>query len=177
MNLPEWQPALPAQPEWWDLPNLAAPALAATQATVAPRSTSRKPVPVSAAQDQLFDSTVAPIPAASPAPAEDWISALLQSSVYVSQRSLAARVAPPDVQIRLLLTALAERGGKLSRVALAQRLSIPEIRLTGMLSAARRVLNVDQAAVMVIDEPAGTVELNKILLLQQFRITVAGVGR
>ena len=177
MNLPEWQPALPAQPEWWDLPNLATPAMAATQATVAPRVTTRKPAPVSAAQDQLFDATVAPIPTASPALVEDWISALLQSPVYVSQRSLAARVAPPDVQIRLLLTALAERGGKLSRAALAQRLSMPEIRLTGMLSAARRVLNVDQAAVMLIDESAGTVELNKILLLQQFRITIAGGGR
>jgi hypothetical protein len=174
MNLPEWQPALPAQPEWWDLPNLAAPALAATLTTVAPRATSRKPAPVSAAQDQLFDSPVAPIPAASPPPAGDWISALLQSPVYTSQRSLAARVAPPDVQIRLLLTALAERGGKLSRAALAQRLSMPEIRLTGMLSAARRVLNVDQAAVMLIDEAAGTVELNKILLVQQFRIAIAG---
>ncbi len=177
MNLPEWQPALPAQPEWWDLPNLAAPALAATKAAVALRTTTRKAAPVSDAQDQLFDSAVAPIPSAPPAPAEDWISALLQSPVYLSQRSLAARVAPTDVQIRLLLDAVAERGGKLSRAALAQRLSMPEIRLTGMLSAARRVLNVDQAAVMVIDETAGTVELNKILLLQQFRITVAGVGR
>ena len=65
----------------------------------------------------------------------------------------------------------------LSRAALAQRLSMPEIRLSGMLSAARRVLNVDQAAVLLLDEAAGTVELNRVLLLQQFRITVAGGGR
>jgi hypothetical protein len=101
----------------------------------------------------------------------------LQSPVYASQRSLAARVAPPDEQIRKLLTALAERGGMLSRAALAQRLSMPEIRLSGMLSAARRVLNVDQAAVLLMDEGAGTVELNRVLLFQQFRITVTGGGR
>ena len=120
---------------------------------------------------------MAPIPAESPALVEDWISALLQSPVYVSQRSLAARVAPPDVQIRLLLTALAERGGKLSRAALAQRLALPEVRLGGLLSAVRRMLNVDQSPVLNVDESAGTIELNRVLLLQQFRVTANGAAR
>lgn len=97
--------------------------------------------------------------------------------MYKSQRSLAARVAPPDDQMRKLLTALHERGGKLSRAALAQRLSMPEIRLNGMLSAVRRILNVDQATVLLVDEGAGTVELNQTLLLQQFRLTPNGGGR
>jgi hypothetical protein len=46
-----------------------------------------------------------------------------------------------------------------------------------MLSAARRVLNVDQATVLLVDEVAGTVELNRVLLLQQFRIGLAGGSR
>jgi hypothetical protein len=46
-----------------------------------------------------------------------------------------------------------------------------------MLSAARRVLNVDQAAVLQVDEAAGTVELNRVLLMQQFRISQVGGGR
>ncbi len=117
------------------------------------------------------------MPAATSAPAEDWIDTLLRSPVYASQRSLAARVALPDEQMRKLLTALAERGGKLSRAALAQRLSVPEIRLSGMLSAVRRVLNVDQATVLLVDESAGTIELNRSLLIQQFRITLVGAGR
>ena len=112
-------------------------------------------------------------PAPAPA-APDWISALLSSPIYASQRQLAARVALPDDKMRLLLTALSERGGKLSRAALAQRLSLPEIRLGGMLSAVRRLLNVDQASVLIVDEAAGTVELNIALLHQQFR--VAGQG-
>jgi hypothetical protein len=177
MNLSEWQPALPAQPEWWDLPNLAAAAIAVTSPIATTRTTTRKPAPVAVTQEQLFETTVAPTPRPTLVHADDWITSLLQSPVYLSQRTLAARVAPPDTQIRILLDAMAERGGKLSRAALAQRLSMPEIRLAGMLSAARRVLNVDQAAVIVIDEAAGTVELNKILLLQQFRITNLGGNR
>jgi hypothetical protein len=172
MTLPEWQPALPAQPEWWDLPNMATAKTAAPQ-----KATTRKSTATPASQQLLFVSSTEPISTQSPDLGEDWIATLLQSKVYVSQRSLAARVAPPDDQMRLLLTALAERGGKLSRAALAQRLSVPEVRLNGMLSAVRRILNVDQATVLLVDEAAGTVDLNKTLLLQQFRIALTGVSQ
>lgn len=176
MTLPEWQPALPAQPEWWDLPSMATSQTTIPQPALVPRPASRRPAPP-LGQEQLFDTSMAPIPAASSALAHDWIDILLQSQVYVSQRSLAARVAPPNDQMRKLLAALDERGGKLSRAALAQRLVIPEIRLNGMLSAVRRILNVDQATVLFVDEVAGTVELNRTLLLQQFRITANGGDR
>ena len=177
MNLPQWQSALPVQPEWWDLPNLATPPVAVQPKTTSGRAPTRKQAAAVAAQDQLFDATLAPIPETAILQVQDWITALLQSPLYASQRALAARVAPPDDQIRALLNALTERGGKLSKAALAQRVSAPEIRLTGMLSAARRVLNVDQAAVLQVDELTGTVELNRVLLMQQFRITQAGGGR
>jgi hypothetical protein len=186
MTLPDWQPAAPAQPEWWDLPNIqnglsnTVPGQrAAAQPPAAPaRATPRRPAPPPSGQDQLFDTAMAPIPAATastePVPVQDWIGMLLQSAIYASQRSLAARVAPPDEQMHRLLTALADRGGKLSRVALAQRLALPESRLNGLLSAVRRILNVDQAAVLMVDETAGTVELNRALLVQQFRIVLNG---
>jgi hypothetical protein len=177
MNLPQWQSALPVQPEWWDLPNLATTAIAVQPRATATRAPTRKQVAAAAAQDQLFDATLAPIPETSPLQAQDWITTLLQSPLYASQRALAARVALPDDQVRALLNALTERGGKLSKAALAQRVSAPEMRLTGMLSAARRVLNVDQAAVLQVDEAAGTVELNRVLLMQQFRLSQAGGGR
>jgi len=177
MSLPEWQPALPAQPEWWDLPNLATPQVAPVQTTQATRSPSRKAATPTLNQNQLFDPVAAPIPTTAPVQTDDWIETLLQCPVYASQRSLAARVAPPDDQMRKLLSALTERGGKLSRAALAQRISVPEIRLTGMLSAARRVLNVDQSTVLQMDDAAGTVELNRVLLIQQFRISVVGGAR
>jgi hypothetical protein len=174
MNLPGWTPAPPAQPEWWELPPIAKSKEAKPAIAPPARPTGRKPTP-QIGQPQLFDTTELP-PVPAPA-APDWISALLSGAIYASQRQLAARVALPDEKMRLLLTALSERGGKLSRAALAQRLSLPEIRLGGMLSAVRRMLNVDQAPVLVVDEAAGTVELNIALLQQQFRVVGQGGQR
>lgn len=171
MTLPDWQAAPPAQPEWWDLPSLS-PAMAPLPSmlkavTPAPP---RRSVPAQTGQEQLFDMDTAPIQAV--VAEQDWIETLLQCQVYASQRALAARVAPADDKMRKLLSGLAERGGKLSRAALAQRLSEPEIRLNGILSAMRRVLNVDQAQILQVDESSGTIQLNRPLLLQQFRISI-----
>jgi hypothetical protein len=101
---------------------------------------------------------------------------LLSSPIYASQRQLAARVALADDKMRQLLEALAERGGKLSRSALANRLALAEVRMGGLLSAVRRVLNVDQAPVITVDEAAGSVDLNIALLQQQFNLLRQGEG-
>ena len=171
-NLAGWTPAPPAQPEWWEL--APAPKLATPQTAAAPKAARRKPTEQSG-QPTLFEPGDLP-PSAPPEPS-DWIGALLASPIYASQRQLAARVAPPDDKMRLLLAALSERGGKLSKAALAHRLSLPEVRVGGLLSAVRRLLNVDQAAVLGIDETAGTVELNVTLLHQQFRLPGLGGPR
>jgi hypothetical protein len=179
MNLAGWQLAPPAQPEWWELPHLApVPAPAAAPAPSA-RPTGRKTPTPPVAQPSLFEPQEAPAlpPIAAAAAADDWIGALLSSSIYASQRQLAARVALPDDKMRLLLVSLSERGGKLSRAALAQRLALPEVRLGGLLSAVRRMLNVDQAPVLTVDESAGTIELNRALLMQQFRVSTQGAAR
>jgi hypothetical protein len=174
MNLPGWTPAPPAQPEWWELTPIPKSKDAKPVVTPATRAAARKP-PVQDGQPGLFAETELP-PAPAPA-AHDWIAGLLSGPIYASQRQLAARVALPDAQMRSLLSALSERGGKLSRAALAQRLSLPEIRLSGLLSAVRRLLNVDQAPVLVVDDAAGTVELNIALLQQQFRLGGLGAQR
>ncbi|HOX68633.1 MAG TPA: BREX-2 system phosphatase PglZ [Burkholderiaceae bacterium] len=179
MNLAGWQLAPPAQPEWWELPHLApVPAPAAAPAPAA-RPAGRKTPTAPVAQPSLFEPQEAPTlpPIAAAAAADDWIGALLSSSIYASQRQLAARVALPDDKMRLLLVSLSERGGKLSRAALAQRLALPEVRLGGLLSAVRRMLNVDQAPVLTVDESAGTIELNRALLMQQFRVSTQGGPR
>ena len=172
-NLPGWAPAPPPQPEWWELAPLASAQKAEgplpTQRTS--RSGGRKPL-VNVDQASLFEPEE--IPFALAPKEQDWLDALLGGPVYASQKQLAARVALADDKMRALIGSLRERGGKLSRAALAQRLGVPEMRLSGMLSAARRVLNVDQAPVLEINEAGGTVELNIPLLRQQFRI--AGQG-
>jgi len=170
-----WSPAPPTEPEWWELP----PILNAQTRPVpvsSPQPARKKPVSTDV-QPGLFAPVDLPLPVAEEAPVDDWIASLLASPVYASQRQLAARVALPDDKMRLLLEALSERGGKLSRNALANRLSMPEMRLSGLLSAVRRLLNVDQMPVLGVDEAAGTVELNIALLQQQFNLPRQGEVR
>ena len=188
LSLPGWQTASPAQPDWWELPPLpaAAPASPVPEAP-APRTASRRAAAPPKDQIDLFGAASMALPIPTPvlasapvlrpvAAPEDWIGALFGSPIYASQRQLAARVAPPDEQVRQLLGALDERGGKLSRTALAQRMALTEMRLTGLLSAMRRLLNVDQAAILGVDETAGTVVLNRVLLVQQFQIGAKATG-
>jgi len=64
-----------------------------------------------------------------------------------------------------LLTALSERGGK-SRALRCPALSLPEIRLGGMLTRSGACER-GPGPVLVIDEAAGTVAVNIALLHQQ----------
>ena len=175
-SLAGWSPAPPNQPEWWELPPILQskkPAVAAASSQTKP--TRKKPVQTEA-QPGLFAPVDLPAPVVD-AVAQDWIGGLLTSPIYASQRQLAARVALQDDKMRLLLEALAERGGKLSRTALANRLALAEVRMGGLLSAVRRMLNVDQAAVLTVDEAAGSVDLNITLLQQQFKLPKQGGSR
>ena len=72
------------------------------------------------------------------------------------------------------LQALDERGGKLGRLALAQRLAMPEMRVSGMVSAARRVLNLDQAEILQVNDTDQSVSLNRALLSRQFGLPSMG---
>jgi hypothetical protein len=178
LSIPGWVVAPPLSPEWWELAPMAKAQVSQAISAPPPKVSKRKPV-ISKTQPELFDSGDLP-PVASPAPTTapetqpDWIADLFASKVYASQRQLAARVAPPDEKIRLLLSSLAERGGKMSRTALTNRLSMPEMRMGGFLSSVRRVLSVDQVAVLTVNEAAATVELNLVLLQQQFGLIRTG---
>lgn len=174
-----WSLAPPNQPEWWEMPPLPLSRKPDVAAAPAPKPARKKPV-LDKAQPTLFATVDIPSPVARPVVemvSRDWIGDLLASPIYASQRQLAARVALQDDKMRLLLEALAERGGKLPRAALANRLALAEVRMGGLLSAVRRVLNVDQAAVLSVDEAAGSVNLNITLLLQQFQLPEQGGAR
>jgi hypothetical protein len=73
--------------------------------------------------------------------------------------------------MRALLSALAVRGGRLSRIALAQVLSMPAFRIGGLVNAARRVLNVDQTQVLAID--GDDIVLDQALLRIQFALDIS----
>lgn len=171
-----WTAAPPNQPEWWELPLLSRTDKPVSAAISVPAKPARKRPAQSEGQAGLFAAADLPAPPVEVV-AQDWITGLLASPIYASQRLLAARVALSDDKMRLLLEALAERGGKLSRTALANRLSVAEVRMGGLLSAVRRMLNVDQASVLTVDEAAGSVDLNINLLLQQFKLPPQGGAR
>lgn len=166
VDLSGWQAAPPHQPDWWDSRPPSQPPL------MRPFSAKliRKKTTTSQEQPELFDTaghTDTDVLATS---THDWIAHLFVSPVYQSQKQLAARVALPDDKMRLLLEALSERGGKQSKTLLASRLGVAELRISGLLTAARRVLNVDQASVLAVDEQSGFVELNLPLLKQQYSL-------
>ena len=70
------------------------------------------------------------------APDIAWLDVLLASEAYATQRRLAGRAALADDRLRNLLTALAGRGGRMTRTGLAQTLGVAAFRLGGVVSAA-----------------------------------------
>ena len=103
-----------------------------------------------------------------PRPAATWIDRLFESDLFAAQRAQSARTALPDERIRTILTELDRRGGRLTAPALAARLGVPPFRLGGIVSALRRILNVEGYDVLSIDETSETVALNRDLLDTQF---------
>jgi hypothetical protein len=158
-----WSEVLPETPSWWEDEAEAAPP--------APRTPS-KPVKPKAPSIPGEQGRLCPTPqeiaATAPAAEPEWIARLLASAVMATQRQLASRVALPEERVRVILTALEERGGKLTRPALARRIGVHPQRLAGILSALRRLLNVDGYAVLSVDEGSDTVELNRQQLVKQF---------
>jgi hypothetical protein len=158
IELEGWDEIPPAFPSWWsdEAPGTAAPRR--VLATKRPR--------VPEGQGALFQPE-APTTASIPV---DWIEALLKSGTWKIQVQAAGRVALEPARVRQALQAFDERGGKLTRQALAQKISVPSIRISGFVAALRRVLNVDGYAVLEVDEPSDSLALNRDLLRKQFEL-------
>jgi hypothetical protein len=164
---PGWCQVSPPEPAWWrgvtDETRVGVP-LTVEQPNVAPTGRrkseeSRQPELFSAVRSAQIHESVHELP---------WVVALLASNTYAAQRRLAGRGAAADDQVRSLLAALAARGGRLSQASLAQALSMPVLRIGGIVNATRRILNVDQAQVLVID--GDEVVIDQRLLRVQFGI-------
>ena len=104
------------------------------------------------------------------AAARDWIEHLLASPVYQRQAGLAGRTALSPDLLRAILGALQDRGDRILKSALAQRIGQPEFRVPGLVASLRRVMNVDGYPVITFEEASGTVCLNRQLLKTQFEI-------
>jgi len=148
-----WVEVGPRLPAWWTgLDQPAAPA-----APPSPRSRPKK-----AAQKKLFDE------AQTTPPDGGWVDALLASSAWKVQAQAASRLRIDESQVRRVLGAFEGRGGRLTRQALAHELDLPLVRVSGVVTALRRVLNVDGYEVLEVDAASDTLTLNEALLRKQF---------
>jgi hypothetical protein len=149
-------------PAWWD-DVAVAPAPAEplrTTPLVAARageSRVRRPAPLLEGLEQLV-------------PEAAWIDRLFESRTYAAQKQMAGRGVPSDERMRVLLYALDQRGGKLTRTAVVHVLNMPLVRLAPFLAAARRILNVEGYGVLQVDETSDTIVLNRRLLDLQFEL-------
>jgi hypothetical protein len=76
-------------------------------------------------------------------PVPKWVLRLLSCPVFEEQKRLGGRGVPAGEVLTKLLSALDQRGGKMTSVALARALEFPPVRLPGLLAKAERILNVD----------------------------------
>lgn len=167
-----WTEMAVEPPLWWSEPEQAEGSVTAktSPAPVAPAD--REP----AAGPLFSHATTAPEPAGEQARSgedavaadQPWIDHLLASPIFATQKSLAGRAVPGDRTFASLLTALSERGGKMTTPALARAIGQPRHRLSGLLAVTERVLNVDGYPVLRRDEASDTVELDRELLNVQF---------
>lgn len=150
-------------PGWWNLDDKDPGSAIPEPNAIAPRNRKEPATP------SLFDH-----PTPRPAPASldlAWLDSALGSELFAAQRRLAGRTPPSLEEVRRLILALWERGGKLTKTALARNLGLPELRLPGYLSLMRRILNVDGYPVLVVHEESHTVEFNQSMFIAQYGAT------
>lgn len=168
-NIPTgWTEAPPAEPSWWRGEDVAH--LMSSTSEVLPPPPSRRPR--ESRQEDLFtegsrSSAIQGTPV-QVTPTLAWLDALFASETYAAQRRLAGRAAPADDMVHRLLTSLALRGGRITRAGLSQAVEMPIFRLSGLVSAARRVLNVDQA--QVLKDDGEDIVFDEALLKTQFML-------
>ncbi len=147
--LPEgWVALSSASPDWWE------PGRAEAAATV-PAGARPQQAPLFGPHAEKGRSIVPSLLAA---------EAFKERLVEVRRQGLTEELAGRVV------SALESRGGTMTRATLAKELGMPDLRIPGLVSALRRVLNVEGYSVLSTDEAGGTVLLNFDLLVTQFEL-------
>lgn len=172
-DAPLWEFSPPATPEWWN--SVPLPMEVPTPKPTAEIRRRPKKGPLAASQPTLFAEQPLPNPtvpeSGSPSPDAGWIGRLMTCDIYEAQCKLAGKGAARNEDVRAVLAALEARG-RLPRTALARQIGIPLFRLNGLLSNVRRLINVDQSPILVVDDAGDWVELDVRQLAAQFEIKV-----
>jgi hypothetical protein len=166
--VPGWSGAPVASPSWW---RETAPAPAVTPAAAPParpRKTTQ-PSRKDESQGALFD-VVAPAPSLQPHPDRrpSLVDALLASELYGQRRG--ARGGLDDDRVAALLTVLVAGGGRATYETLAAGAKIPAHRIVGVVTALRKLLQVEGYPVFELNPDGVTVLFNARLLAEQFQL-------
>ena len=100
--------------------------------------------------------------------ANNWLEALLVSTVMERQRSRAGSRAPSEERVRTVLVALIGNGDRLTHVELADATGFARVRIGGLVASISRLLNVDGYA--VLDDDGELVSLDQELARTQFGV-------
>jgi hypothetical protein len=151
-------------PRWWEEP-VGAPAAAAK---VTARTKPPKPQQTGLLFYMEEESVQARTPAAKVPVETGLVAMLFRSSIFEQQKKLAGRSVPSDEIMRSVLSALDQRGGRMTSSAISRAVNYPSMRLRGLLAVMQRILNIDGFAVLTKEEASDTVDLNRVLLKRQF---------
>jgi hypothetical protein len=102
------------------------------------------------------------------------LEALIASELFQEQRKLHLRGYPGDDKLRLVLRALGERGDAMLLDALANQLDLARVRVQGIVTSLRRVLNYDGTECLEFDAQSGTVRVHWSMLRTVFDLREGG---
>jgi len=100
--------------------------------------------------------------------AEFELESLCKCPLFLEQKEQSGRTAPDDELTMRILTAMRDRHWKTTITALGEQVNLPAFRLPGILGAVQRILNVDGQQVLSICRSSDSVEINDLLLKQEF---------
>lgn len=166
--VPGWSGAPVASPAWWWEPATVAPATSPTAGP--PALEVRRPKAKPRQADHLFELPAPPIPVVAPVAAATpaLVDSLLASDVYRQRRATRAPLA--DNRVAALLGVLLSAGGRANLDSLAARAGVPAHRISGTVTALRKLLQVEGYPVLTVDPDGQTVKLDVALLVEQFNL-------
>ena len=162
-----WVEAPPQEPTWWNEPSRVV-----VEPSAVPSRLSRLKTPkrVISTEPTLFDTELEEPRAAPDAPGAGVAEQLMASTIYRARRGIAGRHPVDDVVAVTVISALVAGGGRAHRDTLAVAAGVPSGTMSGLLSALRRMLNVDGYPVIDVDADQVTVALDVALLREQFEL-------
>jgi hypothetical protein len=142
------------RPSWWDLD-----ARIDEGETPVVSRTERVALP-------LFEQPQPAVPMVASFEEPSWLDAVMTSEALAAQRRKALRTDIGDTRLRAVLAAVAGRGGRITVLALAERLGVPSARVPSVVAAAAQLTNFDGYQCLFMD--ADDVVLDVPVLRGQF---------